>query len=81
MDAYIAYRDNTKQSSPECPITCNANKKLYYSCVIEKKTELSKTLQNFSSYNGLVRNIENECFEGNSLDSCLTFFNRYDLRY
>ncbi len=80
MDAYQKYQEGlTKENS--IAAECNAQKIQFYSCVNEKKTDLSKSLADFSTYRSQVRNIQEECFESNNLGNCKSIFNKLDVLY
>ncbi len=81
MDAYQRFADNQSRENKECAIQCNENRLKFYSCVVEKKNELTKTTTDFSSYIKDVRAIQDECYDSNSLSNCKTIFDKIDVFY
>lgn len=80
MDAYQKYQEGLSNENSQVS-ECHTQKHQFYSCVNEKKTELSKTLVDFSTYRTQVRAIQEDCYESNSLANCKTIFNKLDVLY
>jgi len=60
---------------------CMGKRTKFYQCVVEKKNELTKSLDNegWRNYYNSVNKIQVDCFQG--LDKCQPFFSLTDIKY
>ena len=80
MESFIRYREGFPKGYALSLEDCRANMKNYYSCVIEKKTDLHNT-EDDRAVRRLLREVEDNCYEDTSMHKCMHYFNKYDLRY
>ena len=62
---------------------CLEKKKTFFSCVIEKKTEMTEALQDneWNNHHTKVYKISRQCFDDNGLKECKPFFSFSDISY
>jgi hypothetical protein len=62
---------------------CQGIKKSFFSCVLEKKTELSQSLPNdqWKNYLNQVDNIQLNCANETQVKNCSNYFSFYDINY
>lgn len=80
MESFIRYREGYPKGDALSVDDCKANKKQYYSCVLDKKHELHSN-KDQRIIRRLLREAEDACYEDTSMHKCMHYFNKYDLRY
>ncbi len=62
---------------------CLEKKKKFFSCVIEKKTDLTETIadNDWANYHQKVYIISRECYDDKGLKKCKPFFSFEDISY
>jgi hypothetical protein len=75
-----------EQKGIEVDITrddCMKKKSNFYQCVVERKNELTKTLNNdeFLRYAERVNKIQIDCFSEKGTPKCNTFYTFTDIKY
>lgn len=62
---------------------CLDKRKQFFKCVIEKKNNLTNTLNNeeWKNYDRLVNNLTYKCYEDRGLKKCENYFTLFDIKY
>ena len=62
---------------------CFEKKKSFFSCVIERKSELTESISDndWPNYHQKVYNISRQCYDDKGLKKCKPFFSFQDISY